>query len=301
MHNPLLNLMVDGEFTALDAVQPKEKEGAKIKPTPQSKSTAPSDKTESDACPVEVECPTGPTLLPFCPPPPPQCHCRKCMRQRSRGHCGHGQGCGYGGGNGNPYLGWPSCPICFYGAPLVPCDGGCCHGLFGKRKCGHQGCGNQGYGHGGWSGWNTMCGDGYLDGGYGCCMPPPPQQKHCRWCQRKQGCGNNGYGYGHGWPYGGGWGMGCGDGCMPYVAPPPPQQCNCRWCQRKNRCSNGYGYGYGCGYPGWDGSDDCGRHRRGLFSRCCKQQHPYPYSGYSMMPCMDGDMFYGDGAFGGDF
>ena len=33
----------------------------------------------------------------------------------------------------------------------------------------------------------------------------------------------------------------------------------------------------------------------------CNKQPPYPCYGGQTMPCMDGDMFGGDGAFGGDF
>jgi hypothetical protein len=308
-HNPLLNLMVDGELTSFEAAPPKE--GTKIKPTPQTQSessaTAPSDGCVLDGCADGIECPTVPNFLPFaCSPPTPPCNCRKCLRNRSRGHCG-GNGCN--GGYGNPYLSWPGCPICFYGAPLVPCDGGCCNHWRGKCW-GHKCCPKQGQGYPyGWSGCNTMCGDGFWGGDF-CdgCMPfvaPPPAQK-CRWCQRKQGCGHSGYGY----PNCGYVFSGYCDGCSPYVAPPPPpQQSKCRWCQRKySSCGYGYGGGYGyqgCGYPGWDGDGDgCGKHRQGfgLFRHCrCCQKQPYPNYGCSMMPSMDGDMFFGDGAFGSDF
>lgn len=343
IHNPLLTLMVDGELTSFDAAPPKE--ATKIKPTPQSKSAS-SATTESDSCPAEIECPTAPCALPFAcyPPPPPQqqCHCRKCQRKHSHGHrggCGYGQGQGYGGGYGNPYLNWPSCPAwCFYGAPLVPCEGGCGHRRHQKHGCGHGGCANQGYGspygYGCWAGWNAMGGDGCLDEGCcGGCMPfmaPPPQQQcHCHKCQRKHGHGNSGYGgYPYGGGYGGGWGMGyggfmgegwCGD-CMPYMAPPPPQQqCHCRKCQRKHHGSSneygyGGGYGYGgcgsggCGYPGWagdgEGQGGCGKQRHGLFhhSRHCQQPPPYPGYGYPMMmSCMGGEPFCSDCAFGSDF
>jgi hypothetical protein len=355
-HNPLINLMVDGEFTSVDADPPKE--SAKIKPKAQSKA-APDAKAEDDSAscdgsPVEIDCPSAPVCLPFacpCPPPPPQqCHCRKCQRKHGHGHhgCGgQGNGCGYGGygyggGYGNPYLNWPTCPAwCFYGAPLVPCEGGCgggCghHKHCRRHSCGHGGCGNQGCGYGGygcgyggWGGWNSMCGcgDGFGNNGWcGGCTPyvaPPPQQCNCRKCQRhhKHGCSNNngyggcGYGgYGYGCGYGGGWGMGWGGfsdgwcgGCTPYVAP-PPQQCNCRKCQRHHHhgCSNNYGYaGYGC--PGWsvdECNQGCGKHHRGRCHRHGGCQQPAPYASFGcpmMMPCMGGDLFCGDGAFGGNF
>lgn len=341
-HNPLINLMVDGEFTALDAAPPKE--NAKIKPTPQAKTAEKEIEVDAESCPGEVECPTAPNCLPFayCPPPPQQqCHCRKCQRKQRCGHRGGcGNGCGNGYGNGNPYLGWPGCPICFYGAPLVPCEGGCggCR-KHQRRGCGHSCGGNQGYGcgygygcgSGGWQGWNTMCGDGGWNQGCGGCMPyvaPPPQQQqcHCRKCQRqrKHGCGNSGCGNssGYGYGYGGGWNMGYGgymDCCGGCWTPPPQQQCQCRRCQRKhggsNNCNYGGGYGccsgngYGYGYPGWAGgyeecNQGCGRRRH---SRChrnqgCQQPQPYACFGCPMMmPCMGGELLCGEGAFGSDF
>jgi hypothetical protein len=302
MHNPLINLMVDGELTSFDAAPPKE--AAKIKPTPQSQSepskSEPSDDCVADGCPAEVECPTVPNFLPFTCSSPPPCNFRKCLRNRSHRHC---DGCGPCGGCGNPYLGWPGCPVCFYGAPLVPCDGCGCN-LFHKKCWGHRCCARQGHGCScGWNSWNTMCGDGFLDEDCcGCWSPPPPK---CRWFQHKHGCRHSGYGY----PSCGDICGGLCDGCAPYVAPSPPN-CNCRWCQRKHGSSCGYGYcgGYGyqgCGYPGWDGCDDgCGKHCRGfgLFRncRCGHKQPPYPCYG-SPMPSNDGDLFCGDGAFGGDF
>lgn len=329
-HNPLLNLMVDGEFTSYDAAPSKA--DAKIKPAPQTKASEKEIEVDSESCPGEIECPSAPVCLPFayCPPPQQQqCHCRKCQRKQSRGHRG---GCGGGGnGYGNPYLGWPGCPICFYGCPLVPCEGGCggCR-KHQRRGCGH-GCGNQGYGcaygggYGGWQGWNSMCGDGFLNQGCcGFCQPyvaPPPQQCQCRKCQRKRGCGNSGGGCGYGGGYGGGWGMGYGgfmDGCCGCWMPPPQQQCQGRKCQRKhgrsNNCNYGGGYGccsgngYGCGYPGWGGygecNEGCGRRRH---SRChrnqgCQQPAPYACFGCPMMmPCMGGELLCGEGAFGSDF
>ncbi len=274
-NHPLLSLMVDGELTSFDAALAQET-SPRLKPAPQKQSASSATET-TDACPVEVECPTMPVCLPFCPPPPPPpCHCRKCQRRQRHAHCGNN-----GPGYGNPYLGWPCAmggyPGC-YGAQPYPSQQCCGRRGHHRQGCGYNASGYQGYGNfsgGGWGGgWNTMGGGGFLDGG--CCgactpyiaPPPPPPQCHCRKCQRKHGCGNQGWGgsyggyggYGSGYGGGyGGWGMGSGgflDGgfgggcCAPYMPPPPQPQCHCRRCQRKHGCSSGYGYA-GSGYPGW--------------------------------------------------
>jgi hypothetical protein len=289
--HPLLSLMADGELTAFETAAPQE--ASKLKPTPKASSAASKSAAAEDDCVLDggqlgdgglaAACPTVSDCLPFACSPPQPCCCRKCQRQRKRchGHCG-------GNDYGNPYLNWPTCPAwCFYGAPLEPCNQGCC----GRGRC-RKHCGrNQGYGwgcDGCFGGWGE---DGFLDGcGFGCM--PPPSQKCCfhnrQRCHRQHCCGS-GWGMDYGGYLAGGF---CGD-CMP-----PP--CNCRKCQRKHRCSSGCGYCYG--YSGWGmdgcygGGCGCGKHhgRRGLFHRCCHQQ-PYPM----MMPCMDGCMFDGAYAFGG--
>jgi hypothetical protein len=319
--HPLLALMVDGELTSFDvsAGQDSSKQdSSKIKPTPQKSSTAPKTDVPDGAivldgdgtlggdgcggllegCGLATACPMVPNLLPLaCPPPPPPCCCRKCQRKFGHRHCG-GCGCGYGAGYGNPYLGWPCCPAwCFYGAPLVPGNQGCC----GRGRCWRKHSCGCGYGYpycDGYGGWD-MGYDGFADGGFcGCYMPPPPCS--CRKCQRhnRHCCG-----YGYGYSYGG-WMDGGFCGCY---MPPPPPPCCCRRCQRKHGCSYGYGYPgwddcYGGMYPYYGCGYGCGRHHGGLFQRrrCC-QPPPYPYCpAPMMMPCMDAGPFCADCAFGGD-
>lgn len=318
--HPLLTLMVDGELASFEASSAQD--SSKLKPTPKASSSASKSAAADDDCVLDggvldggqlgSGCPTVSNCLPFAcfPLQAPACNCRKCQRQRKHGHSncgGHGCGAGYGYGGGwnNSYLNWPTCPAwCFYGAPLVPAQQGCGRHCGRRHHCGNQNCGySYGCGYGG--GWNTMGGDGFMNSGCGCFMPPPPQQCGCRKCQRhhrQHGCGNQGYGCG----YGGGWGMGYGgymDGgfcgsCMPYL-PPPQQNCQ-RRCHRKHGCSSNYGYwGYGCpgwgGHPGWDGGScgsSCGRHHGHFRGHRCHGQQPYPYCPYSTMtPCMGGEMF----------
>jgi hypothetical protein len=308
--HPLLSLMVAGELTSFDASAAQDstkQDSSKIKPSPQTPSTAPKTGTcegillDGDGCPSGncdgllddcVACPTVPNFLPFACSPPPCC-CRKCMRKYGRGHC-----CSHGPA-ANPYLDWPCCPAwCFYGAPLVPASDGCCgrRHLFGHKHC----CGSSGHGCP-YGGWGMGC-DGWVDGGACGCTPPPP--RYCRKCQKHS---KHGYGPGCGYPYGG-WGMGCDgwvDGGFCDCTPPPRY---CRKCQRKH-CGS-----YGYGYPGWDGcygymdpyyacGHGCGKHRGfGLFHRCrCCQPPPYPYcTAPMMMPCMDTGPFCADCVFGGD-
>jgi hypothetical protein len=329
--HPLLALMVDGELTSLDAPpaqEPSKPGSSKLKPTPQTPKTGSSDGVLLDGpgcpsddcggllddCPFAAACPTVPNCLPFACPPPPSCCGRKFLGKFGRKHCGgcdHGVGCGWCPA-ANPYLGWPCCPAwCFYGAPLVPGNQGCCGRGF---CCRHKRNRCDGYGYpycGGYGGWGIGP-DGFVTVGF-CddCMPYTPPPCGCRKCQ-KHFKHNRGWGYDCPW---GGWGMGYDGwvdggfcGCVP---PPPPPPCCCRKCQRK------HGYSYGYGYGGWDGCYGCaapyyacgggkGKHHGGfgLFHRCRGCQPPPPpcpfYPVPLMMPCMSAGPFCADCTFEGD-
>lgn len=282
LHHPLLSLLVEGDLTSLDAgTLPPKETASRLAPKAQSGGAKPAltevgpGAIEVGAGACEIECPTTPTCLPFCPPPPPPpCHCRKCQRMHKHRHCGNygpGYGCNYGGGyGGNPYLNWPcgmgGCPGCYGPAPYQGC---CSHKSRHKHGCGcgpmYPGCG---YPYGG------GCGSGY-GGGYG-----------------------GGYGSGCGMGYGGFMDGGCGD-CMPYIAPPPPPPpppCWCHKCQRKHGCGHqgcgypGYGYGgwgsgYGGGYGGGWGMMGNDGFMDGGFGGCCAPYAPPPMPSCSCHKC----------------
>lgn len=265
--HPLLALMVDGELTSFEADQAKDSAKPKLVPQP-APSASPKTKSSGgiivdgcpgDECPCDMACPMAPNMLPYACSPPP-CSCRKCQRKCSHNRRGHS--CE------NPYLNWPSCPgLCFYGAPLEPCQG--CH----SRRCSHKRCRSCAADCGSWDG-DSFC---------GCWMPSQScghksHSRHNR-CSRSSGCG---------YPCcADGWGM---EDCFCDCWTPPPS-CGHK-SHRRHKCSNCYGCaGYAC--PGW-GADDCmascskcghrcGGHRSRRGHHGCQQPCFYPM----MMPCMD--------------
>jgi hypothetical protein len=293
-HNPLLNLVVEGQLTALDAAPAPPKDSSRLTPTPQQDSAKPKltevppgaieiddpgactgmpnagpeacsgmPNAGPEACSgMPTDCPEAPNCLPFAGPPP--CCTSKCKHRSRHQRCASCSPC-----DGNPYLGWP----CDMGG----CQGGRCHKCRRNRCCGWDGpscgyaCG------GGCSGGYGGCFGGY--GGFadsGCTpyIAPAPPPCFCHKCQRKHGCGHQGCnqawcgGPGYGWGCDGGFdgGWDGGFGCGGFSCAPP--SCPCRRCQRKHGCSSGYGYA-GCGCPCWPAYPVPGWNMDDGGSSCC--------------------------------